>query len=818
MHTLGQDIRYALRILAGTPAFTAAAVLCLALGIGLTTAVFSVANGVLLKPLPYRNPERLVRLYSEFPNFPNGGMRRFPVSPPEFRELQASLKNFDSLEAWVSGGASLNGGGAAEPFRATSCFLTGGLLESLGAAPTLGRLFTNADDTEGAAQTVIFSEGLWRRAYAADRNILGRQVMFNGTPATVIGVMPASFSFPPGEAEQAELWTPLRISTEDLSRRSSHFLYLLGSLKPGTSIAAARQEMRGYTQNAVGGMSGRTHNFAEPNHTLVAYGLHDEVTSGVSKAIWMLLGAVGFVLIIACVNVANLLLARAESRQREIAVRQAIGAGVPRLVRQFITEGAVLSLLGAIAGLALGWVSLRVLITAGANSIPRSAEVSLDPTVLLATVLISLATGVFFGLAPAWQIIGNLYDALKAAAGKSTAVAGSLRFRRFLVVVELALSLVLLIGSGLMVKAFWKLLEVHPGFNPDHLLTAQVSLTPQSYGDPGARNGFWNRFSAKLVSIPDVEGVALASGLAPQRRLNANDTVIEGFVQRPNGPIQNVDYWNTVSPGYFSTMGVRLIEGRAFEDRDNGPDAAKIIVINQTMARIHFPGQSALGRRIRPGARDPWFTIVGVVEDVKNAGLDKPAGTELYWCLGQVPVPSTMTLLLRTKGSPRSALTAIRAELNSLDASLPLARVRAMDEILALNQARPRFLTLLLAFFTFTAVTLAGIGIYGVVSFTVAKQTSEFGLRMALGAERGDILRAVMGKAMLLGVAGLVLGLAGAFALTRYLRDLLFGVSAFDAITFASMAAVLLAVTALACWLPARRATKVDPMVALRYE
>jgi putative ABC transport system permease protein len=531
------------------------------------------------------------------------------------------------------------------------------------------------------------------------------------------------------------------------------------------------------------------------------------------------MGAVAFVLLIACVNVANLLLARAEARQREIAVRKALGAGIGQLIRQFTTEGLLLSLGGAVLGLGLAMAGLKLMVAAGKASIPRAAEVNIDPTVLAVTIAVSLLTALFFGLAPLAQIAGGtLHDALKSGGGRGSA--GSVtsnRFRSALVASELALALVLLIGTGLMIRAFWKLSEVDPGFRPEGLLTLRVNLPQALYPKAENQDRFWKSVQEKIAAIPGVISSTAMQGLPPERPINANDTQIENFTPVPGGPGHNIDYWQVVGDRFFETMGIRLLDGRLFDARDvNGAQPA--IVINHTMARTYYGNESPIGHRVRPAFQDPWYTIVGVVEDVKNAGLDKPAGTELFFAERQNASRSQIYLALRTAGDPKSLISAARAAVRDIDPSLPLAQVRTMDEVLAGARSRPRFLTTLLGLFSATALLLAAVGLYGVISYSVTRRMTEFGIRMAMGAKTGDVLGLVLSQGLKLAAAGVVAGAIGALALTRLIRGLLFGVSSFDPLTFCAMALLLAAVTVAACIVPARRATRVDPLIALRYE
>jgi putative ABC transport system permease protein len=818
MGTFLQDIRYAARMLLKNTGFTAAAVLCLTLGIGATTAIFSVVNTVLLRPLPYSHPEQLVRVYSEFPNFPNGGLRRFWFSAPEFLELRRDSHSWASLDAWITGGVNL--AGETQPERLTSAALSGGLLTSLGVSPVLGRVFGPSEDVPGPSTFADISYGVWKSVFGSDPNIVGRETLLNGRKCTILGVMPAGFEFPPGEADPPQIWTPLKLDPANPGGRSSHYLYLLGRLKPGVTPAAAQGELSAMVQSYGENRAPKTHSFDAKNHTIVSFPLQAEVVSGVKTALWMLLGAVAFVLLIACVNVANLLLARAEARRREIAIRSALGAGATRLARQFATEGVLLSLIGAILGVGLAFGGLRLIQLTNAGGIPRAAEIGIDWRVLLFTLGISVLTGVVFGLAPFLPLLWErITEALKDTAGSSTGGTGAQLFRRAMVAGELALALVLLIGCGLMIRAFWKLQEVRTGFDGRNVITMNISLPRPTYPQPVQVDAFWGRLEERLRHLPGAESAALASGLAPARPPNMNDTDIEGFVMKKDGPIKNVDYYQIVSRDYFKTMGIRLMAGRLFDDRDiqGGPD---VVIVNQTMGQTFWPGQDPLGRRIQPGMSDPWCTIIGVVADVKNAGIDRPAGTEIYLPYRQTQASGnrTMYAILRGRGDPRALVGAVRQELGQLDPALPLAQVRLMDDVMSAAQSQPRFLTLLLGLFSGVALAIATVGIYGVISYSVARRSKEFGLRLALGAQPGDVLRLVMKQGAGLALLGVGVGLTAAFALTRLMSSLLFGVTPTDPVTFATVTLILAGVAMAACYFPARRATKVDPIQTLRYE
>jgi predicted permease len=822
METFRQDVVYALRMMRNNLGFTAAAVICLMLGIGATTGIFTVVNAVLLQPLPYQHPEQLIRVYTEFPTFPNGGLHRFWTSGPEFLDLRRDTHSWASLDLWITGGANL--AGKTQPVRITAAYVSGGLLESLGVTPVKGRVITPADDGPGAAQVADISYGTWQSVFGGDPSIVGRETFLDGLKCIIIGVMPKGFQFPAGEQDPAQVWSALQLDPAKPGGRGSHNYYLLGRLKPGVSAVQAQGELASLVQSYGEHRAPNTHSFNPQTHNIVSYPLQGEVVSSVRPALLVLLGAVAFVLLIASVNVANLLLARAEARRREIAIRGALGAGLPRLARQFITEGVLLALFGAILGLVLSYAGVRLVQLTNAGGIPRADEISVDWRVLAFTLVTSVFTGVLFGLAPIVPLlISGISSSLKDTAGSTTAAGGAQVFRRALVVGELAMALVLLVGCGLMLRAFWKLQEVHTGLNADNVITMQISLPSGTYTDNPKLAGFWNRFEERLNHLPGAKSVALVSGLAPLRPPNMNDTEIEGFVPTKDGPIQNVDFYQAVSKNYFEVMGIRLMDGRLFDDRDV-MGAPEVAIVNRTMAMTFWPKQNPIGRRIRVGGsapNSPWQTVIGVVDDVKNAGLDRPAGTELYLPRSQ-PFGqgySSMYVVARpVGGDPRSLVGGVRQELGEIDPSIPIDRPQLMDDVLARAQARPRFLTLLLSLFSMIALAIATVGIYGVVSYAVARRTKEFGLRMVLGAQTGDVLGLVMRQGGLMVVIGIAAGLLAALALTRFISSLLFGIAPTDAATFLGVTALLATVALAACYIPARRATQVDPIRTLRYE
>jgi len=816
--------------LSRNPVFAITAILCAALGTGATTAIFSVVNAVLLRPLPYAHADRLVRVFSEFPkevsSTSQGGFKHFWISPPEFFDLKRDTQSWDAFEAWANSTANISG--QDQPVRVTASYVTGGLLDMLAVRPALGRLINSDDDRPNVPAVAVLSYDLWQRAFGGDPKILGRDIRLDGSACTVAGVMPRGFNFPPGSVSPSELWSPLGLDPAKPRSRGSHYLSVLARLKPGVSMAQAQSEMTRYTIHTSQTIARAQHRFDPAEHPLVLAGFQDEVVRTVRPAMLVLLGAVAFVLLIACVNVANLLLARSEARGREIAVRAAIGAGTGQLLRQFLAEGLLLSGSALALGLLLAEGGLRFLAATGAGDIPRAEEIAIDWRVLLFSLTLALATGLFFGLAPILHARpSKLYETLKSAAGRVTSSTAANRFRAALVSSELALALILLIGSGLMVKAFWKLQQVDSGLNADRLLTMQISLPPATYTTSAQANGFWASLIARASALPGVESATIASGLAPIRNINANSTPIENLDPALGGPVPTIDYWNFVDPGYFRTAGIHLVEGRLFNPGD-GQGATPVAIVNQTMARAFWKNGSAIGHRVRADFRPQslWRTIVGVVADVKNGGLDKPTGTELYFPYQQRStltsdissfVPSA-ALLIRTKIDPRSLAGPARAQVTALDPTIPVANVATMDDLMARSVSRPRFLTLLMTLFSSLSLMLAALGIYGVISYAVAQRTSEIGIRMALGAQSGHVLRLVGKSGLRIALTGTAAGALGALALTRYMSGLLFGVSSVDVATFLAMAGILAAVTMLACYIPARRASKINPIVALRYD
>ena len=815
METFWQDLRYAFRMLRKNPGFTAVAVITLGLGIGANTAIFSVVNGVLLRPLPYREPQNLVRVYSEFPTMQ---LKKFWLSPPEFLDIQKEAKSWEAIGAWAPGGQNVGTG--SEPLRVTSAAITRSLIDALGVQPERGRNFTPEEDRNGGPNVALISHGLWQKAFGGQSDIIGKQIQVNSQTTTVIGVMPKTFSFPPGSNDQVDVLLPFQFDPANPGNRGSHFLSVIGRLKPGVNLDQARSEfaslMAGWSSEK------RAQHLLDPQrHPVLIFGLHEDVIGSARAAVWMLMGAVGFVLLIACVNVANLLLARAEARHREFAVRLALGAGMRRMVRQFLAEGFLLVLFAATLGTPLAFLGLKLLLLFAPDSVPRTGDIRVDLPVLGFTLALSVVAVFIFALAPLAQIREhNLADWIRGAGQRAIGVGGQ-TLRKTLVVTEIALAVVLVIGSGLMIRAFWKLQQVSTGFEPAGVLSFSVNLPAANYKNPD-RLRFANTLEQRLASLPGVTSASLAGGLPPLRRINANDTEIEGYQRTPDAPAQNVDYWNVVGNDYFKTMKIRTIEGRVFEPSDDNDSAQRVVVVNQALAKRFWKG-SPIGRRLNPGFADPkvWSTIVGIVEDTKNAGMDKPAGPELYLQshqIAQFGLSTNMNFVVRSDGDPRAMASSIRAAVREIDPSLPVYGLNPMSEVVAKSMVQPRFLSLLLATFSGIALFLAAIGIYGVMAYSVAQRTQEIGVRMALGAQRLHVLRLVFSQGFVLLIIGTVIGLGGAFALTRLLRTLLFQITPTDPLTYAGVVGLLIVVAFLACYVPARRATKVDPLVALRYE
>ncbi len=820
MDVLWTDVRFALRTLRRNPAFALLTVLTLALGIGANTAIFSVVNGVLLRPLDYPKSDRLVFITTQFPTL---GFDQFWMSLPEYAEFREHNQAFASVGGYSVGAINLD---TDPPSRPVQGLVTPDLMPTLGVPALHGRWFEEQDSRTGAPPVTILSWELWQRAYGGDASVIGRQIMLNNISTQVVGIMPRGYDV---HEQRVEIWQPLTIDPATFpTRRGGHFLYLIGRLKDDISFDQAKAD----TDRLVAQwrqMVPQGHVPSTPNHQLRLDPLKDDIIGAVKTPLLVLQAAVVFVLLIACANLANLLLARAETRQREFAVRTAMGAGRRRLLRQFITEGVMLSLLASAVGVGLAWLGLRAMLAINPDAIPRTSSITLDGPVLLFTLAVAIGTGVVFGLAPLLHLTQRLTIALRDG-GRGT-TSGTLRksLRGALVVSEVTLAVVLVIGASLLVRSFVNLLKVDAGFNRSQLLTFGVVLPGGTYS-PERRVQFFSDLQARLGALPGVSAVTSMTGLPPNRAVNANDTDFEHITPPPPGtdpatpglpPPENVDYYQTVTLGYTETMGIPIVDGRAFEPADVG--GAPVALVNEALARRFFADRNPIGQRLKPGFSPaiPWFTIVGVVKDVKQGGVDQATGTELYLLAEQGPriaqtAPGSMNMVLRSQRPIDAMAPEIRRLVRDLDATLPVIRLQTMDEVFDRSVARPKFITWLLGVFAALALVLAAIGTYGILSYLVTERQQEIGIRMALGAPRGQVLWMVLRQGLLLAGLGLALGIAGALAAGQQLEHLLFGVSPTDATTFVLVTALILATATIACLVPALRATRIDPMVALR--
>lgn len=814
MSVLTADLRFAIRNILRTPGFAVVAVLTLALGIGANAAIFSVVSGVILRPLGYPRPESLVRIVSQFPAM---GFDTFWVSPPEYFELRERSRSFQALGAYTTSAANLSG--ADRPHRVVSVGTTPDLFTALGVPPLLGRTFSPAEDLPNAEPTVVLSYATWKNLFGGDPAIVGRAVDKDGARTVVIGVMPEGFDvFDAG----AEVFEPVGIDPADrVNRRGNHLLHLIGRLRDGVTVETARAELDALVRSWREAVP-KGHVPGYPNHRLLLNPLKDDLVGGARNALLVLQGAVAFVLLIACANLANLLLARAESRHREFAIRTALGARRGRLLRQFLAEAMLLAMAGAALGLVLATTGVRALVASYPGSIPRAAEIGTDPQVLLFTLALAVLTGCIFGLAPLVHLNPSTV-ALAIKEGGPRASAGARnRTRRALVVAEVALAVMLVIGAGLMLRSLWNLMQVDPGFRRDQLVTFGINLPQAAYPNAEARAQFFSGLLEEMRTIPGVQGVAALAGLPPKRQVNANDTDIEGYTAPAEGPFENVDYYQAVAIGSLEALGIPVVDGRSFEPTDaaGGP----VVLINQTMAKTFWKGESPIGHRLRPGGPStPWFTIVGVVRDVKQGGLEAKTGTELFFAIEQLPrvagfFYSQLNVVLRTSQPLSSLAGRIQEAVAARDPSLPVIKLRTMDDVFSESTARPRFLAQLLAAFAMLALGLAAVGTYGILSYLVTERRREIGIRMALGANRGSVLAMVMGQGMALAAAGVAIGVLGALGVTRVMAALLFGVSPADPPTIAAVVAAIATVAFAACYLPARRATLLDPMHVLRDE
>ena len=808
MQTLLQDLRYAFRLLAKSPGFAAIAILTLALGIGANTAIFSVVNAVLLRPLAFRDPSRLVIVAEKSP-FPT-----ISTSYQNFVDWRDQSRSFESMEATRGTGLTLTGAG--EPELLLARMATAGLFPLLGVEAHIGRTFLPEEERAGSAPVALLSYGLWQRRFGGSREIIGKPITLGSQPYTVVGVLPAGFQI----LQPADVFVPFKpwAATLPDDRNWHPGIFAVARLKPGVSREQARAEMVGITKR----LEQQYPDFNTGTSADVI-GLQEQMVQNIRPALMLLLGAVSLVLLIACVNVANLLLARAASRGREVAIRTAMGAGRPRVVRQLLTESVLLSLGGGLLGLFLAWASLGPLLKISAGSVPQVIPIELDRAVLVFTFLVSLVTGLVFGIVPALRTAGlDLRGALNESSRGSTSGPGHHRLRGVLVASEMALAVLLLVGSGLLLRSFSLLQDVPPGFQVDHLLVADIPLSQTAYAKPEQRYQFFDRLVERAKALPGVRSAGAASFLP----VSGGGSIIH-FNITGHPPKTPHDYvaagYRAVTPNYLETLGVPLLQGRLLTPADN-EKAPAVVVINASMAKTNFAGENPLGKRIQLGTTPdkdvPTMEIVGVVGDVRP-GLGVDPQTEMYLPYRQadlvLPV-FQLSLVLRTAADPQLQAPALRTALAEIDPNQPLVKVRTMEENMAATVAQPRFRTWLIAIFAAVALVLAAIGVYGVMSYTVTQRTSEIGIRVTLGAQPEDVFKIVVGQGLRVALAGVGAGIVAALAMTRVLESFLYGVSAYDPPTFFGVAIVLTIVAVAASFFPARRATLVDPMVALRYE
>jgi putative ABC transport system permease protein len=804
MHNFLKDIRYGCRSLARHPAFTAVALITLALGIGANTAIFSVVNAVLLRPLPYNDPDRIVWFWDTQPQLATA-----PTSLPDFLGWKEQNQSFESVAAFLSGNMFLDTGDGTTDTRVG--LVTPELFSVFHVSPIVGRSFTNEETLPGRFRVAVLSHSMWQNRFGSDRNISGRTIQLSGATYTIIGVMAAGFSYP----ERVELWRPLPIDPAKLDP-GPHYLNVVGRLKPGVTLAQSQADM----SNIAARLSEQNKE-KNAGHGVKLEPLTNVVVGDVGLALYILLGAVGFVLLIACANLANLMLARVGARQKEIALRTALGASRFRIIRQLLIESVTLAVGGGVIGLLLAFWAVKWVVSLSADTIPRVREISVDPRVAAFTLAVSVITGLLFGLAPALQVSRpDLTDALKES-GRTTASHRTNRLRSALVVSEVALSLVLLVGAGLMIRSFAKLNQIDPGFKPAQVVTLGVTLLRTKYPQDEQVGQTYSQILERAANAPGVLSAAATSYL-PVTGSNTSDYfTIEGRPPIAKEARPSTEY-RVVTPRYFESMGMPLLSGRDFAVTDTR-QSPNVVVINDVFARRHFAGENPLGHRLslQGQARDP-LQIIGVVADARDIWLDQQPTPEIYVPFFQDPLGTdyqrSMTIVARTKSDPGATAGTLRAAVTSVDKSLPVYAVKPMTDYLRDSLSRRRFNLILLTVFSCIALALAAVGIYGVISYGVTQRTHEMGIRMALGAKPRDVLKLVIRQAMLLTLGGVGIGLLAAWGLTRLMKSLLFNVGVTDPLTFVAIAVLMTLIALVAVLIPARRATKVDPLVALRYE
>jgi len=820
METLFNDIRYGLRGLLKHPGFTLVAVVTLALGIGANTAIFTVVNAVLLRPLPFAEPDRLVYIWQTHPLGKRLGIDQLPSSYADFLDWQEQSSVFAEMSMLDSWGGNLTGGAAPEHIDGAR--VSANLLSLLRARPMLGRDFGAEEAKPGNDRVVLLSHGLWQRRFGGDMNVVGQKMQIDGQSFTIQGVMGADFAFPKDVGlpdyfsfAKTDVWLPIALTDEQRKNRGSHHLGVIARLKPGATLAQAQSQMATVAKNI------EQQNPKDAKDWGATVNLvHEQVVGASRKAILILLGAVAFVLLIACANVASLLLARATSRQREIAIRTALGAGRLRIVRQLLTESLLLSLVGGTLGVMLAAWSVKLLVALSPGKLPRLTEIGIDAREVLFTAGVSLVTAVLFGLAPALQASKtDLNESLKESGRSTTGGRRRQRARSLLVVAEVALSLVLLVGAGLLGKSFVRLQNINPGFAPDHLLTVNLALPQTKYKNDAQIAQFFKQVVERVRALPGVEVAAAVSHLplSGQEELDGFD--IEG---RPSpidtNQIQTADF-RVITPDYFRALKIPILKGRSFSEQDRA-DTTYSVVIDETLARRYFPDEDPIGKRLTEQGSQTNHgpaTIIGVVGGVKHTDLKGDARPTLYLAAAQTTW-QYMTLVVRSANDPTSLAALVRREVWAVDKDQPLSETATMDRLFAKAVAPQRFNMLLIGVFAALALTLAAIGIYGVIAYSVTQRAQEMGVRLALGASSQNIVWLILGQAMRTSLLGVGLGLVAAFTLTRVMRSLLFEVSATDPLVFGGLAVLLICVALIASYIPARRATKIDPLLALRYE
>ena len=801
MDSLIKDIRYGFRGLLKRPGFTAIALVALALGIGANTAIFSLVNAVLLQPLPFPEPDRLVWVYG---NIRNGGSRA-SVSPLDFLDYRSQNKTFEQFAASGTLPRPVNLTGSGDPERLMASAVTGNYFDAFKVSPALGRGFSLENEKTGQDQVTVLSHAFWQKRFAGDPAIVNQTIILDSKPYQVIGVMPAGLSLP----QSAELWVPLTFDVDpEMKQRKGHFLRPIGRLKPGVTLLQAQADT-----DVIAAQLAEQFPDSNTGWNLRLLSLREQLVGGSRTAVFVLFGAVGLVLLIACANVANLLMVRAAARQKEIALRTALGASRLRIVRQMLTESLLLSILGGTLGALLAVWGVELLVSLSADSLPPTVNVKIDATVLAFTLLISLATGMLFGLVPALRTVQvNLIDSLKDGARGSEGTLRN-RTRSLLVVFESAVAVILLIGAGLLVRSLIALQKVDPGFNTNNVLTLRLDLPQKKYEGEGKSANFFDQLETRVASLPGVQSVGLITELPLSGQLNDVPFNVEG--RPPVTPDQAFDAdFRRVNQNYFGALHIPLLRGRNFTEQEVR-QSDKVTMVSQQLVDIVFPNEEPLGKRLITVMGNEPYEIIGVVGDIRHQALGSQPFPAMYF-----PTRSSgrMNFVIRTQGDPLSIVAALRKQVQALDPDQPIASVKKMSDWVDSSVAGPRYRTTLLGMFAALAMILAATGIYGVMSYSVAQRTHEIGIRMALGARQLDVLKLVVRQGMLLTLVGVILGLLGAFALTRVMQSLLFGVTPKDPFTFAMVAALLIAVAFVACLIPARRATKVDPLVALRYE